>query len=115
MRLLLDEHLSPRLVRRLQDLFPESEHVQTLGLRGRTDRALWVHARDTGLVIASRDSDFEALAMTLGSPPKVILIRTKEGRTEVIESMFRFNADAIRRFESSADRSVLVLEHELRT
>ena len=112
MRLLFDEHLSPKLVGRLRDLFSEAVHVQTLGMRGRKDRALWDHARENGYVIASRDSDFEALAMTLGSPPKVILVRTKDGRTAVIESMFRRHADAIRRFDTSTDRSVLILEHE---
>ena len=44
MRLLLDEHLSPRLVRRLQDLFPESVHVQTLGLEERTERSGFMRA-----------------------------------------------------------------------
>lgn len=59
MRLLLDEHLSPSLTRRLSDIFPESVHVQRLGLRGRKDRALWDAARKEGWVILTRDSDFE--------------------------------------------------------
>jgi len=92
MRLLLDEHLSPKLVRRLADLFPGSAHVQALGLRGRTDRSIWEVARSEGFTIASRDRDFEHLAITLGGPPKVRLIRSLDGRAAVIEELLRRRA-----------------------
>jgi predicted nuclease of predicted toxin-antitoxin system len=36
MKLLFDQNLSPRLVERLSDLYPDSVHVQAVGL----DRAL---------------------------------------------------------------------------
>lgn len=110
MRLLLDEHLSPKLVRRLAELFPNSSHVQSLGLRGRKDRSLWEIARDIGFVIVSRDSDFEHLAMTLGAPPKVVLIRTRDGRTSVIEDLLRRRAADIERFGATDDASVLIIE-----
>jgi predicted nuclease of predicted toxin-antitoxin system len=109
-RLLFDEHLSPKLVRRLDDLFPDSRHVQHLGLRGRKDRALWGIAREEKLVIVSRDSDFEHLSMSLGAPPQVILVRTRDGHTTVIESMFRQRFEAILQFERTAGASLLVLE-----
>ena len=37
MKLLLDENLSPRLLRKLESAYPGSEHVQGLGLQGRDD------------------------------------------------------------------------------
>ncbi len=110
MRLLLDEHRSPKLVRRLADLFRGSTHVQTLGLRGRTDRSIWEVARSEGFTIASRDSDFEHLAMTLGAPPKVVLVRSVDGRTAVIEELLRRRAADIERFGVTDETNVLILE-----
>jgi predicted nuclease of predicted toxin-antitoxin system len=43
-RLLLDENLSPRLVRVLTDLFPGSTHVRDVGLSRATDDAVWTYA-----------------------------------------------------------------------
>jgi len=37
MKLLLDQNLSPRLADRLADLFPDSSHVQRVGLDTATD------------------------------------------------------------------------------
>jgi predicted nuclease of predicted toxin-antitoxin system len=36
MKLLFDQNLSPKLVRRLADLFPDSSHVQAVGSIPRT-------------------------------------------------------------------------------
>ncbi len=57
MRLLFDQNLSHRLVQRLADIYPESEHVRALGLARAADDVVWFHARDTGLTIVSKDAD----------------------------------------------------------
>ena len=41
MKLLLDENLSPQLVRRIEDLFPESLHVRSVGLKQTPDKTVW--------------------------------------------------------------------------
>ena len=41
MRLLLDENLSPRLARAVNDLFPGSIHVGDVGLRSADDETVW--------------------------------------------------------------------------
>lgn len=66
MKLLFDQNLAPALVHRLEDLFPGSEHVHEVGLGEASDRAVWEYARDHGLVIASKDSDFHQLAVLEG-------------------------------------------------
>jgi predicted nuclease of predicted toxin-antitoxin system len=110
MRLLFDEHLSPKLVRRLGDLYPGSLHVQDLGLRGRKDRSIWEFARDGGFTVVSRDSDFEHLAITLGPPPKVMIVRSRDGHTAVVEDLLRRNAESILNFDRSQEASLLILE-----
>lgn len=52
-RLLLDENLSPKLVTRVRDRFPQSLHVDHVGLRGAEDRVLWEFALMERLTIVS--------------------------------------------------------------
>ena len=45
MKLLFDQNLSPKLVNRLADLFPNSRHVQSESLDCADDNQVWEHAR----------------------------------------------------------------------
>lgn len=72
MKLLFDENLSPRLVELLATEFPQSVHVETLGMRGTTDAALWEYAKNHGFAIVSKDNDFRQRAFVHGAPPKDI-------------------------------------------
>jgi predicted nuclease of predicted toxin-antitoxin system len=40
-KLLFDENLSPRLVALLSPLYPDSSHVDLVGLHGKPDREVW--------------------------------------------------------------------------
>jgi predicted nuclease of predicted toxin-antitoxin system len=57
-KLLLDENLSDRIIHRIIDLYPDSEHVKTLGLINTDDAVIWDHAKANGFVIVSKDADF---------------------------------------------------------
>jgi len=74
-KLLLDENLSRRLVRRIADLFPDSAHIGTEGMLQAPDTAVWAYAKANGFSIVTADADFYELATTLGPPPKVIWLR----------------------------------------
>ena len=76
MKLLIDENLSHRLVRRLEAQFPGTEHINRFGLAGRRDTFIWEHGRQNGYVILTQDDDFAELSVLRGAPPKVILLRT---------------------------------------
>jgi predicted nuclease of predicted toxin-antitoxin system len=45
MTLLFDENLSPQLVSYLAERFPNSSHVEWLGMRGYTDTEIWNRAK----------------------------------------------------------------------
>ncbi len=62
MKLLLDENLSPRLVDRLNLLFPVMAHVREVGLAASDDQRIWEWARDHGFAILTTDADFVDLA-----------------------------------------------------
>jgi predicted nuclease of predicted toxin-antitoxin system len=75
MKPLLDNNLSPKLVTKVVDLYPDSSHVATLGLDTASDIEVWTTALEDGYCLVSKDSDFNELLVTKGFPPKVIWIR----------------------------------------
>ena len=48
MKLLFDHNLSPRLVDRLDDLYPGSQHVFLLEMGEADDRQIWDYAKQNG-------------------------------------------------------------------
>lgn len=100
MKLLFDHNLSPRLVRRLADLHPDSSHVFSLALDHTPDAVLWERARQDNYTIVTKDSDFSDLSVLRGFPPKVIWIRLGNCTTKQIEDLFRENHEAVVAFEN---------------
>lgn len=76
MKLLFDQNLSFKLCQAVAEIFPSSMHVRLLGLSEAGDRAIWDYAGLNGFVIVSQDADFAEMAALLGTPPKVIWLRT---------------------------------------
>ena len=110
MRILLDQNLSPKLVRRLADLFPSLESAYEHGLTAATDTAIFSWARESGFAaVISADLDFVNLVGKIGSPPKVIRIEHCDFPSRVIEGLVRRDAVRIHRFLKS-DQEVLLLK-----
>lgn len=91
------------------DLFPDSVHVRTIGLKSARDRDLGDHARDKGFVIVSRDNDFQQMSFVWGHPPKVIWIRRGNCSVRESESIPRTNSVRIHDFEADSQAAFLVL------
>lgn len=89
MKLLFDQNLSPKLVTRLQDLFPGSIHVQTAHLDCASDDEIWDHARQNGMTIVTKDEDYDNLAAVRGSPPKVLWLQLGNCTTGEVETAIR--------------------------
>ncbi len=109
MRLLFDENLSSRLVGALADHFPDSSHVNLVGLGSATDQEIWAYAREHGFAVISKDDDFRSLSLVNGAPPKVIWLRIGNASTAGIEAFIRSALVKIRTFEISPEESLLVL------
>jgi len=107
MKLLFDQNLSFKLCRVIADLFPESNHVRLLGLSELGDRVLWDYAKTNGFTIVSQDVDFAEMAALLGSPPKVIWLRSGNQSTAAISTLIRRHADLIVGFESDNEATCL--------
>lgn len=109
MKLLLDQNLSPRLVRRLADLFPNSTHVVEVGLDHSLDREVWDYARQHEYLIVTKDVDFSEFSVLRGFPPKVIWIRRGNCSTQDIENILRANHAAIKVMNEDANTGILEL------
>jgi predicted nuclease of predicted toxin-antitoxin system len=109
MKLLFDQNLSPRLVNRLADLYPDSQHVFYLGLDQADDRALWEYAKQNDFTVVTRDSDFSELVILQGFPPKVIWIRRGNCSTNQIEEILRSHNKDITQFNENPNLGMLTL------
>ena len=109
MKLLFDQNLSPRLVRRLADLFPGSDHVQSAGLDCAGDDQVWQYARLNGFAIVTKDEDYSVLSVLRGSPPKVFWLQLGNCTTAQVEAAFRTRFADIEAFENDPAVGTLVL------
>lgn len=109
MKLLFDQSLSPRLVDKLEDLFPESDHVFNIGIDQSPDYQVRDFARLHSFMIVTKDSDFEELNILMGFPPKVIWIRRGNSSTQEIENLLRNSYEAIQDHDANPQSGTLVL------
>lgn len=110
MKLLFEQNLSPSLVRRLEDIYPESNHVYPLGLDQVSDEIVWDYARESDFLIVTKDVDFSELCSVRGFPLKIIWIRRGNCKTADIEAILRkhySDVDALNRNESSGVLTLL--------
>jgi predicted nuclease of predicted toxin-antitoxin system len=108
-KLLFDQNLSPRLILRLADLYPDSTHVHLIGLDTSPDPVIWQYARDNEFIIVTRDADFSDLNVVLGFPPKVIWIRRGNCTTSEIEIILRSNYEAVESMAEDEGVGILTL------
>lgn len=109
MKLLFDHNLSPKLVQRLADLFPDSTHVYTLGMDEADDREVWDYAQRHDFIIVTKDSDYNELLGLRGFPPKVIWIRRGNCSTTDIESILRTHEADIQQLINDSNLGILTL------
>ena len=109
MKLLLDENLSDRVVNRIIDLYPDSNHVKNLGLVSTDDALIWEYAKTNNFIIVSKDADFHQRSLVYGHPPKFIYLRIGNSPTSKIVDILRNNFDTICEFLESQIESILIL------
>ncbi|MDQ3917969.1 MAG: DUF5615 family PIN-like protein [Acidobacteriota bacterium] len=109
MKLLFDQNVAHRLVGRLVDIYPDSNHVRLVGLRDADDAEIWEYAKLSGPTIVSKDSDFQQRSLLYGHPPKFIWLRVGNCPVQVIETLLRKHSVSIHTFAMDTGRSHLML------
>ena len=108
-KLLFDQNLSPKLVNHLSDLYPDSDHLNLLGLGTVGDTLVWEHAKDNGFVVVTKDADFADLSVLRGFPPKVVWIRRGNCSTTDIENLLRDHNSEIEDLAADSTSGILTL------
>ncbi|KAB7730042.1 hypothetical protein F5984_12720 [Rudanella paleaurantiibacter] len=98
MKLLFDENISWRIVKKVISFYPGSESSVRLHLLGQEDNQVWATALREGYSIVTFDDDYPALSQQRGFPPKVIFIRPGNLPTQVLADLLIRNYDTIHAF-----------------
>ena len=98
MKLLFDQNISFRLIKRIIDIFPESKQVRELGLENASDIKIFDFAKQNDFAIVTFDADFCDLNVMKGSPPKIIWIRAGNTTTANLEILLRKKSELIKLF-----------------
>ena len=101
MKLLLDENISYRVVKRFEHII-ECLHISRSGLNmPAKDTQIWGFARKNNYLIVTFDEDFEDLSNLYGFPPKVILLRFGNSSTQELVEKLTFKLPEIKQFYDS--------------
>ncbi|MCW7553238.1 DUF5615 family PIN-like protein [Endozoicomonas gorgoniicola] len=107
--LLLDENLSPRLVARLEEVFPGILHVLHAGLDNSPDIEIWHYAKENQLTIVSKDKDFIEFSQQHGFPPKLIRVSVGNVRIAQLEKLLLNQRAKILEFIKYSDSGYLTI------
>lgn len=82
MKLLFDQNISFRILKKLSEAYSGSSHVKTEGLMNASDMEIWEYAKHHQFIIVTLDSDFNDLYLMKGFPPKILWFQTGNLRTD---------------------------------
>lgn len=98
MKLLFDQNISFRLVKRILHIFPQACQVRHIGLENTSDQDIWTYAKENGFCIVTFDADFLDIAQIQGIPPKIIWLRTGNITTTAIVKLLAQHQEVIKDF-----------------
>ncbi len=109
MKLLFDQIISPKIVKQLEDIFPDAKQVRHLGLENASDIQIFEYAKKNGFAIVTFDSDFVDLNIVKGFPPKIIWLKTGNLTTKSISELIIKNTQILKDFLESEENEILEL------
>ena len=113
MRLLFDQNISFRILKKLPESFNDCVQLNQVGLQNCSDSDIWQYAHDNNYVIVTFDSDFYDISLLNSSPPKIIWLKTGNLTTREIADLLISNETSIKEFISNpemVETACLVLE-----
>lgn len=98
MKLLFDQNISFRLIKKIKPIFPNADQVRHLGLENASDQQIWLYAKTHGYTIVTFDADFLDIAQIKGIPPKIIWLRMGNTTTDAIVDALLYQQHTIAAF-----------------
>lgn len=110
MKLLFDQNLSYRIIKKILNSFPDSKHISEVKLTNSDDKAIWYYAQKENFIIVTHDSDFDDLFLLNGFPPKIIKFKIGNLSNEEAVSIILKNEKSIREFIMDEESGFLEIE-----
>ena len=107
MKLLFDENVSYRIVKKILEVYPLSEHVSNVTPSLREDIAIFDYARMKGFIIVTFDEDFREIQSLAGFPPKIIWLRMGNTSTLNVFSKLVSNQSEIAELSENKETGIL--------
>lgn len=107
MKLIFDENISFRIVRKITTMFPDSIHVTDVIPLLQGDSLIFDYARLHDFTIVTFDEDFTNLQAIKGFPPKIIWLRMGNTSTLSILNKLSQKKDDIENFIGTNELSIL--------
>lgn len=109
MKLLFDQNISPKILKKLPDEFADCKQVRFVGLENATDSEILDFAKKKGFAIVTFDADFIDLNALHGTPPKIIYLNTGNLTTHNVSNLIINNLLTIQRYLNSETDDILEL------
>jgi len=108
MKLLLDANISWRIVKLIENDFPDCFHSKDIPVnQPAKDLEIWEFAGKNNFTVLTHDDDFEKLLLLKGVPPKVIILKTFNKNTKQIAEILISKKDTIESFISNEELMIL--------
>ncbi|MAY83563.1 MAG: hypothetical protein CMP59_05450 [Flavobacteriales bacterium] len=113
MKLIFDQNISFRILKKLNPAFEDSLHVSEARLNNANDSDIWKFAKKHHFTIVTFDADFYDISIMKGHPPKIIWVRSGNSTTDSLAKLLNKNQEVIEEFLSSKDyQDIACLEIE---
>ncbi|MEM1001270.1 MAG: DUF5615 family PIN-like protein [Bacteroidota bacterium] len=109
MKLLFDQNISPKILKKLPDDFSECEQVRFVGLEDASDLEIFDYAKTHDFTIVTFDSDFVDLNAIRGTPPKIIYLNTGNLTTNSVSELILNHLLTIQYYLNSQTDDILEL------
>ena len=104
MKLLVDQNISYRILRKMKDFPAHIIHIKDVDLTNADDHAIFMYARTNQFdAVLTLDDDFVKLLNLHSAPPKVIWIRTGNCSTAFLADLLLEKTVAIEEFVGSTE------------
>lgn len=107
MKLLFDQNISPKILKKLPEDFTECEQVRFVGLEDASDFEIFEFAKINSFAVVTFDSDFVDLNALRGTPPKIIYLNTGNLTTQSVSELILNNLLTIQHYLNSETDDIL--------
>jgi len=109
MKLIFDENISHRILKKLSIEYENSIHCKSINIAPKTDQTIWEYSKSNDFTIVTFDEDFYEWMMLKGFPPKIIWLRTGNTTTSIIAELLNKKSSEIKEFHGNPEIGILEL------